>query len=325
MNTPHITALAHPNIAFIKYWGDRDPRLHIPSSNSVSMNLSTLYTKITLSVEPDTHTDKLVINDIAVTGAKLQRIATFLDHVRRLGECSHYFQIVSHTNFPTGAGIASSAAAFASLSVAASALCDLAMDEASLSRLARLGSGSACRSIPAGFVEWNAGENHLTSYAYSLHPASHWNLYDCIAIIDQSPKTTSSIQGHTLADTSPLQAGRLEDIEQRLKQCKDAIQRRDFDALAAVVEPDSDMMHAVMMTSSPPLFYWLPASLGVMLAVREWRAQGLPACYTLDAGANVHVICTEDYHSQVTERLKQLNGVIDVLSSPPGSSATLIE
>ena len=132
-----------------------------------------------------------------------------------------------------------------------------------------------------------------TSYAYSIAPADYWDLVDCVAVISRVHKPTGSTEGHALADTSPLQAARLADAPRRLDLCRQAILERDFEALAQVVELDSNMMHAVMMTSSPPLVYWQPATLAIMHAVSTWRQQGLPACYTNDAGPNVHVLCLQ--------------------------------
>ena len=148
--------------------------------------------------------------------------------------------------------------------------------EAAISRLARLGSGSASRSIPSGFVEWNMGTGDDDSFAVSIAPPEHWALADCVAVVSAGHKATGSTEGHALAPSSPLQAARVADAPRRLDICRKAILQCDFDALAAIIEHDSDIMHAVMMTSHPALFYWKPATLAVMESVREWRASGLP-------------------------------------------------
>ena len=231
----------------------------------------------------------------------------------------------SENNFPTGAGIASSAAAFAALALATSKAAGLDLDEPALSRLARHGSGSACRSVPGGFVEWTDGETDESSYAFSLAPADHWDLADCIAVASSGHKATGSTQGHALADTSPLQAGRVDDAPRRIEICRRAILERDFDAFAAICELDSDMMHAVMMTSNPALFYWKPATLRVMREVRAWRTEGLPVFYTIDAGPNVHVICMRENMAQVAERLAALSGVKKALTATVGGPARLVD
>jgi len=142
-------------------------------------------------------------------------------------------------------------------------------------------------------------------------------------MVSQVHKSTGSTEGHARAHTSPLHAARLAQVSPLLADCRVAILSRDFDALAMATEMDCHLMHAVMMTSRPPLFYWMPATLGVMRAVQEWRKSGLPACYTIDAGPNVHVICEAQAASQVRERLSQIPGVEQVLAAGPGGPARL--
>jgi diphosphomevalonate decarboxylase len=233
-------------------------------------------------------------------------------------------QVVSENNFPSGAGIASSAAAFAALALAASRAAGLDLSQAKLSRLARRGSGSASRSIPGGFVEWQAGETDEDSYAFSIAPPGHWDLADCVAIVSAGHKQTGSTEGHALAGSSPLQVARVADALRRLDICRRAILERDFEALAKIVELDSDMMHAVMMTSTPGLFYYQPASLTVMQMVREWRAGGTPVCYTVDAGPNIHVICLREYIGETEKNLRELPGVQDVLAASVGGPARIV-
>lgn len=320
-----ITAEAKPNIAFIKYWGNRDPDLRIPSNGSISMNLDGLYARTRVTFDTTFHEDRFYLNGRRMRGKSLQRVRTFLDRVRRMAGFEQYAQVSSSNNFPTGVGIASSAAAFAALSLAATTAAGLNLGEKELSRLARTGSGSACRSIPGGFVEWQAGTDDETSFAFSIAPADHWELTDCIAIISRAHKPTGSTEGHALAGSSPLQAARIESAAERLARCREAILERDFEALAEIVELDSNMMHAVMMTSTPPLFYWQPATLTVMQEVRTWRANGLNTCYTIDAGPNVHVFCLSSDAPLVRARLAQIPGVEKVLTAKPGGPARLLD
>lgn len=319
------TAIAHPNIAFIKYWGNRDNELRLPRNGSISMNLSGLFTRTQVNFDAALAADELILNRQSAIGADLERTQRFLDHVRQMAGRQVYCRVVSENNFPTAAGIASSAAAFAALSLAATHAIGLRLSRAELSRLARLGSGSACRSVPGGFVEWQPGSDDRTSYAVSIASPDHWALIDCIAIVHSGHKPVGSTEGHSLADSSPLQEARLANAPHRLAVCRRAILERDFDALAAVVELDSNLMHAVMMTSDPPLFYWQPASLHLMKLVPQWRKTGLPVCYTLDAGANVHVLCTADYQAQVRDLLEQQPGVTGVLSAGVGGATVVVD
>jgi diphosphomevalonate decarboxylase len=234
-------------------------------------------------------------------------------------------EVVSQNNFPTGAGIASSAAGFAALAMAASRAAGLHLSEPELSRLARRGSGSASRSIPGGFVEWQAGEGDLDSFAFSIAPPEHWALVDLVAIVQVRQKSVGSSEGHALAGASPLQTARVQDVARRLATCRKAIQTQDFEMLAAVVEQDSNLMHAVMMTSAPPLFYWEPASVALMKMVPQWRKEGLAVCYTMDAGPNVHVICEASAAGEIHQRLAAVAGVSQILSAAPGGPARILD
>jgi diphosphomevalonate decarboxylase len=347
-------AQASPNIALIKYWGNRDQALRLPSNPSLSMNMAGLTTITTVEFDPALKQDVLILSGRQIGGQGLERVSRFLNQVRQLcgdtslrgassatkqshtrsgdgfadntrHDAAHLFaRVESRNNFPSGAGLASSASGFAALALAATAAAGLQLNEAELSRLARLGSGSACRSVPGGFVEWMLGDDDRSSYAYSIAPADHWDLRDVVALIDVEHKAVGSTEGHAVADTSPLQAARVATAADRLAQARSAVLARDFSALAEVVELDSLMMHAVMITSSPVLMYWQPATIAVMQAVRQWRINGLAACTTIDAGPNVHVICTAEAAGEVALRLRVIPGVRQVISTRVGGPAHLI-
>ena len=318
------TALAFSNIAFIKYWGNRDEILRLPANGSISMNLAGLETRTSVTFTDLRQADSLSLNGRPITGMALQRVSAFLDLIRQMAGISAPAEVTSESNFPTGAGIASSAAAFAALALAATQATGIQLDEAGLSRLARRGSGSACRSIPGGFVEWQMGTGDADSFAISIAPPGHWPLVDCIAIVSSDPKSTGSTEGQALAGTSPLQAIRVSSAPRRLELCRNAILQRDFAAFADIVELDSNMLHAVMMTSDPALFYWKPATLTVMQAVRAARAKGMPVCYTIDAGPNVHVITEAVQADGVADLLRELPGVNEVRIAYVGGPARLI-
>jgi diphosphomevalonate decarboxylase len=317
------TAQAFANIAFTKYWGDRDSKLRLAANGSISMNLLGLETRTRVTFDPELLEDGFTLDGLSTSGPALERVSALLESVRRMAGITQFAFVESQNNFPSGAGLASSASAFAALSLAASTAAGLQLSERELSRLARTGSGSACRSIPGGFVEWQAGESDEDSYAFSIAPPEHWGLVDCITIVSQEHKPTGSSEGHALARTSPLHAARLASIPTLLDQCRRAILERDFDALAYIAELDCHQMHAVMMTSTPALVYWLPGTLAIVQAVRDWRNKGTPVCYTIDAGPNVHVICPAEVHPQLSAQLRQIPGVIQVLVAPVGGPARL--
>jgi len=288
------------------------------------MNLDGLYTRTTVSFQPSLPFDELIINGHEVTGTGLNRVSYILDIIRRMADVTDHAEVITENNFPSGAGIASSASAFAALALAGSKAAGLNLSEPELSRLARRGSGSASRSIPGGFVEWQVGATDEDSFAFSIALANHWNLVDCIAIVSASHKKTGSTEGHAIAPTSPLQEARVIDTPRRLDLCRKAILDKDFESFASIVELDSDIMHSVMMTSTPALHYWKPASLAVMNAIRQWRSEGLQACYTVDAGANVHVICLEAESQNINKRLREIDGVEDILTARAGGAAKIV-
>ena len=329
--TKTATAIAHPNIAFIKYWGNRDEVMRLPANGSISMNLDTLYTRTTVTFSSDIRQNVIQINGKKADPAAKSRITDWLDDLIRyfyhkgwLKEAPGNVEIISENSFPTGAGIASSASAFAALTLATFAALGIDADEAELSRCARRGSGSACRSVPGGFCEWDRGGAEDESYAYSLAPASHWNLKDLIAVISGKHKKVGSSKGHGAAGTSPFQSERVRTAPERIAICRKAIIEKDFNSLADVSEQDMLIMHSVMMTQEPPLFYWEPATIHVIKAVREWRAEGLECFATIDAGPNVHVICTAESAPGLRERLEKTRGIREVLSSGPGGKAELL-
>jgi diphosphomevalonate decarboxylase len=329
MQSRKATAIAFPNIALIKYWGNRDAVLRLPSNDSLSFNLGDLRTTTTVEFDPVLTRDEVSIDGQRAAGQAYDRV---VQHLGRIVDCvgasgaatarrwdgRPWARVVSNNTFPMGVGIASSASGFAALTLATCAALGLRKNEAELSGLARLGSGSACRSVPGGFVAWR------DAYALSIAPPQHWNLADAIAIVDNQHKVVGSSEGHALADTSPLQHARVADTARRFSLCEQAIAHCDFELLATVIEQDALMMHAVIMTSQPSLMYWLPATLSVIHAVRELRQAGVPVAFTIDAGPNVHCICEAHALKHVKQALWQIQGVCDVIQSGVGGPACVI-
>jgi diphosphomevalonate decarboxylase len=323
MITGAATAIASPNIALIKYWGNRNHSLRLPANGSISMTLGGLETRTTVSFDDGLSDDQLLLDGAPVQGAALARVSKHLDAIRSMADLRTHARVESASNFPGGAGVASSASAFAALSLAGTAAAGLHLEPKELSRLSRLGSGSACRSIFGGFVIWHASDTDAGSFAEQLAPPDHWDLVDLIAVISREHKRVGSSKGHALAETSPIQSARLDDSPRRLEICRKALLERDFTTLASIVELDSNLMHAVMLTSTPSLMYWLPATLSVMQSVSTWRSEGLDVCYTIDAGPNVHCLCTSPTAVEVKDRLEKLPVVTDILQAHPGCAARL--
>lgn len=317
------TAVANPNIAFLKYWGRVDDTLNLAANPSLSMNLAALTTVTTVEFRPRLPADTVMIDGQLATGQALSRVLAHLDRVRTLAGIDDRALVASRNDFPAGTGLASSASAFAALSLAATRAAGFRLDEAALSRLARLGSGSACRSVPAGFTLWD-GDSDQTSFARQVAPPEHWDLCDAVAIISHRHKDVGSYNGHALASSSPLHAGRLKAVSALLPMVRLAIEQRDLTSLGPAIEADALAMHGVMMTSNPSLLYWQPGTIAVLQAVRAWRHDGLEVYFTIDAGPNVHCFCEQAAAPEVQRRLESVPGVEQVLISGPGSGVRLV-
>jgi diphosphomevalonate decarboxylase len=319
-----ITAKAPANIAFIKYWGKRNEKLRIPANSSISMNLSNAFSITSVDFDSKFKEDVIKIDGIVSVGSEKDRVVTQLDLIRKISGKSRYAEVVSDNNFPKASGIASSASGFAALTLAASLSAGLKLSKKDLSILARLGSGSACRSIPDGFVEWKEGSVSKDSYACSLYPADYWNICDAIAIIGQTSKKVSSTEGHMLAQSSPFYRTRILGMLSKVREIKLALKNKDFTKFGEILEAEAINMHTVMMTSNPALYYWLPKTLEIILNVGDWRKKGIEAYFTIDAGPNVHIICEEKNANKLESNLSKLGNVKEILVNRPAVGARVI-
>jgi diphosphomevalonate decarboxylase len=317
------TAISCANIAFIKYWGRKDNAQRLPLNSSISMNLDKTTTITTVEFDPALQADQVTIEGADSAGQVGRRVSEHLDRIRDRAGIQVYARIASQNTFPMGAGIASSASAFAALTVAGCAAAGLELNERQLTILARLGSGSACRSIPAGFVEWHTADTSEGSYAEQIAPPEHWDLYDLIAIVQTEHKKVGSTKGHELAQDSPFADVRLAEAERALPEVRRAIFERDFITFGEETEQEAIRMHAVALTSRPSVLYWSPATVRIMQAVRDWRNNGLASYFTIDAGANVHVLCQGADAQTLEAELRALSGVLDVISNRPGPESRL--
>jgi diphosphomevalonate decarboxylase len=325
MTVSKATAVACANIAFIKFWGKRNAELNLPANSSLSMNLDRLTTVTTVEFSTDYDDDLVILDGREKRGKSKQRIVAHLDRVRALAGLQARARVISRNSFPVGVGLASSASGFAALSLAASRAAGLKLSQRELSILARFGSGSACRSIPGGFNEWTAGASSQDSFATQIAPPEHWDLRDVIAIVSRAKKRVGSTEGHSLAPSSPFYQARLASVADRLPKARAALLGKDFATLGRLIEEDAVSMHVVMMTSRPPIYYWLPSSIQLIHEVQNWRAEGLEVYFTFDAGPNVHLICQAADQAEVERRVRDVEGVLEVIVSGPGAGARVIE
>jgi len=319
------TAIAPANIAFIKYWGKRSNKFRIPLNDSISMNLSGATTTTTVEFSPHfDHDDISFIGEITHE-KETERIIQHLDRIRKLAHKKIFACVVTKNSFPKGTGIASSASGFAALTVSAIHAIGLTLTEKEKTILARIGSGSACRSIPDGFVWWHTGKKSSDSYAESLFPSTWWNLCDVLCVVSKEVKSISSSKGMDAIKTSPYWKSRVNQIPEKMDLVKTALQERNINTFGMLLEEDAISMHCVMMTQNPPLFYWNDATLCVMDVVYELRKNGVAAYFTIDAGPNVHIICEKKNEDIVSNEMKKVFGVQSVIVNVPASGAHCIK
>jgi diphosphomevalonate decarboxylase len=314
------TVSAPANIAFIKYWGARDLDEALPMNPSISMTLEQCVTQCTVEALDGENDEVWISEPDGGFGSPepefARRMIRHLDRIRQWAQREERFRVATRNNFPGAAGLASSASGFAALTLAtAGALGKGETPIEELSRLARRsGSGSAARSVLGGYVEWPADlvqgpGAEEQSYSVQLAEAIDWELRDVIAVVEIGPKVVSSRDGHQRAHTSPYYTKRQELVPARLDRVRHAIAEADLSVLGPVIEEEAIDLHLIAMSSHPPIFYWSPGTVAVLRAVRELRQEGLQAFATMDAGANVHVICDADSEDDIAERLEDLPAV----------------
>ncbi|HUS60446.1 MAG TPA: diphosphomevalonate decarboxylase [Nevskiaceae bacterium] len=319
------TAKSPANIAFIKYWGKKDPQINLPFNNSISMNLSHCFTVTTVEFVKRFRKDRVFINDKEVFAGKKDRVVNILNIVRKMAKIDWKARVVSQNNFPADAGIASSASGFSALALAASKAAGLDLTLKELSILARFGSGSACRSVIDGFAEWKKGKDSQTSFAVQLAPLEFWNLIDIVVVMAKEKKKISTTEGHAAALTSPHYKTRLKELKARIKNLRETFLKKQFKKFGELIEEETISLHIIAMTSNPPIFYWDKGTMVVINELYNWREEGFLAYFTIDAGPNVHVICRQKDERKVNQRLKELPEVLFTIVNHPAKGSRLVE
>ncbi len=284
------TAIAPSNIAFIKYWGKKDENLRLPLNTSISVNLSGLSTTTTVEFQKNLKSDDILLNGKRDEISNI-RVIKQLDRVRKLAKINLKAKVVSQNNFPTASGLASSASGFAALTLAATKAAGLELVEKELSILARLGSGSACRSIPDGFVEWLEGNTSETSYAVSIFPPNYFDIAVIVVVISWEKKDIGSTKGHKRMFSNPFLKTRLSRMKEKISLIKKFIRKRNFTKFGELTEAEALELHAMTLTSNPPILYWLPETVRIIRLVWQLRKAGVPVYFTIDAGPQVMLIC----------------------------------
>jgi diphosphomevalonate decarboxylase len=324
---PAVTVRAHANIALVKYWGKRDAALNLPATGSLSMTLSELTTTTTVRWLDAPGPDRVMLDGRILEGKALAPLGRFLDRVRSLAETDTACEVTTNNDFPTAAGLASSASGYAALALAATRAAGLELTGRDLSLLARQGSGSACRSLHGGFVEWHRGtrEDGLDSFAEPVPAPEDFRPTMLVAVVAPGPKPVSSrdAMNRTVA-TSPFFPAWVEGQEAALAAMRAAISSGDLAAVGAIAEANCLKMHATMLGAEPWISFWRPETLGVMQAVVRWRQDGLPCWFTLDAGPNVKILVDPRHAMTLRGLLGTVPGVVRIIACQPGPAAHLV-
>ncbi|MEO8581554.1 MAG: diphosphomevalonate decarboxylase [Patescibacteria group bacterium] len=315
------TAKASSDVALIKYWGKKDESLRLPENSSISLILDGLDTVTTVEFQEKLTEDLITIQGESEEG-EASRVKQHLDRIRKLAGLNMYAKVVSNNTFPKGTGLSSSGSGFAALTYSATKAAGLDLSEKELSILSRQGSGTACRCACGGIVQWKDGDTSETSFSKSLYPSDYWDIRDVIAVVDEGKKNTSSTQGHATAQTSVFYQARQENLDKKIGALKNALTKKDFSKLGAIVEAEALEFHSILLTSHPPLVAWYPGTIAVMLEVQAMRKDGIEAYFTINTGFNVHILTTPEFEKKVQKRIEQLPLVKKTLSATIGEKPT---
>lgn len=305
-------AKANTNIALIKYWGKRDEELFLPMNSSISLTLDAFHTQTGVAINKESEKDVFILDGKEVQGKAYDRVVKFMNLIRRQSGIYEPAYIESINTVPISSGFASSASGFAALAAAGSKAYELDLDLKQLSILARQGSGSASRSIYGGFVMWNKGQcdDGSDSYSEDLLTPGLFNISVLSILVSHETKAISSTMGMSLTvKTSPFYKGWLDSVDKDIEQVKLAISSRDLETLGIVMEHNTLKMHATMMSTRPPIIYWNEGTMAVIQGVTEMRNKGYLVYFTVDAGANVKVLCLPEDEAVLSEFFRTIPAV----------------
>jgi diphosphomevalonate decarboxylase len=315
-----VTTRAFANIALAKYWGKRPGFNNIPATPSISLALEKLKTETDIEKSVS---DSFFINGFPVDSLNHKRLKTYLDFWRKQGLIEGNFSVKSFNDFPTGAGLASSSSGFAALALALSAFSKRKISRHSLSRLARIGSGSAARSIIGGLAALPSGQNPAARLLID-HDKIPWGMV--IAIVKAGTKEIGSRQGMELCRKySPYYKSWVKQAFSDYKRMLKAIEMMDFTAIGEIAESNALAMHACMTANRPALLYWSSATVNLIKTVQGWRHDNLETYATIDAGPHVALFARKKDLSRIAERAKIIEGVESIIESNPAGGAEIIE
>ncbi|MFE5736194.1 diphosphomevalonate decarboxylase [Streptomyces celluloflavus] len=314
-----IWATANSNLALVKYWGKAREADNQPAAPSLSVTLDGLTSLACVEERRTEAADRVAWYPPGPTGG----LADFVARGRSELGIRHALDVVITSRFPVAAGLASSASAYAALTTALVAFAPEPVSAARIAALARRGSGSACRSLVAGFVEWRAGDE--AGAVVQVAPPEHWPLTILVAVTSAEVKSVSSREGmRRTRATSPFYRSWLTAGAADFGVVREAVRLRDLPLLGPAIERNALRMHAAALGADPPLLYWEAATLSVIREVWGLRRSGVPAFFTIDAGPQVKVLCAPADADHVAQALAAVTGVSCVLRSRPGGAPRIL-
>jgi diphosphomevalonate decarboxylase len=344
------TAIAHPNFALVKYWGKRDELLKLPTVSSLSLTIDNLYTQATIEFSKDLDEDNYIINGKVVTGGKqLERLSNHLNLIRDVvsGDCNKGIiarvigkdkkcnkdmaklnaKVIIENNFPHA--LTNSSSNFTALTLAAWKALGMEMEKKEISKIARQGSGTACRSVFGGMVEWSKGskKDGSDSYASQIHDHKHWaEIRTIMLILDPKDKKIKGGEGMKISkESSPFYEQWIKESEKDLKDIKMAIKQKDFSRFGKVMESNCLRMHSLMISSTPSLIYLKPETLVMIEKIKSLRENNLECYFTIDAGANIMLLCLEKNVEKIIESMEGIPFIHDFIICSSGEDAKLYD
>lgn len=301
-----VTSHANVNIALLKYWGKKDELLKIPFQSSLSLTLDNLGTTTTITLDPLLTSDQLFFDGQRANLNEQMKMIKYLNLVRQLYSCTGYVKIDTTNSVPTAAGLASSASAYASIALGLNRVYNLNLNQEGLSKLARLGSGSAARSIFSGFAFWHHGDSHETSYATPI-PSTWDELMFIVVLISSDKKKISSTEAMRQSVRLPSYQDFVKSSEALVTPMLEAIEAKDLNRLGPLIEQSSDLLHFTIRQTG--IDFYLPETYELLKKLVPLKAK-YPLFYTIDAGPNVKLLTSKQYVSDITKALSDYHLIV---------------
>jgi len=313
------TAVAYPIQGLIKYHGLKDPKRRIPYHDSISVCIRALNTTTTVETVDQPKKDRIVVNGKELAGNDRKRVETVLEELKKIGEFSGSFKVVSVNSVMVGKGLGFSASGFAALGSAAAKSINLDPDPVLLSEVVRRGAGSSTRSLAGSFAIWHADQDGR-SYAEQLSVSTNMDFSMVIVPVHSDVKTD---EAHAEVLSSPLFKERCRNVSKMLAMMKMAIQKGETDVIGHLAEEDTLNLHAITMTGATHMVLWEPDTVRVIKEVIRMRNDGIAAWYSMDTGPSVFINTFMRNSKIIAERLRKI-GFKSIILSGVGGKPVLI-